>query len=101
MTKNGTFTAYSVETKKYNQEKWDRFTKTEKSGVPYPLAHSGILFESSLLGHDQAMAVAWGILAIADAELSSIGVQVRVVPHEVQYSIEAKPMEDEAHVLGT
>jgi hypothetical protein len=56
-------------------------------GIPFPLIGGGILREAWLMGHAQARALAWTFAA--NWEATHYGpVEVRVVAHDVKYTIE-------------
>lgn len=93
-TQGGTFHAYEPEFR--NGDKWERIqtNRVWHGGIPAPLFTGGIANTIGLQGYAQAMAIAWGFAAEADAAGREI--TVRVVKYEVIYDIKAKRIEPPA-----
>lgn len=97
---SGTLTGYSVEYKE--RDEWIPLeikithypTGARVDGIPFPMLQGGFLAEAWLMGAAQAKAYAWMFAANYEAVHYS-SVAVRIIKHEVTFSLEVKKVADE------
>ena len=98
-TIHGTHEAYSVEWRPDQDSKWRGIpTFASPIGVPPTGCAPGVNKTIGLLGHKEAMALAWGFAAQADKEPWT---EVRVSRYSVIYNIEATRQEDTITIGNT
>jgi hypothetical protein len=95
MNLNGTTVGYKPQWRETDKSEWKNIDwkrinhprGATVDGVPFPAIGCGILTEAWLMGYAQAQTVAWGFAADYEATHYR-GIEVRVVPYDIKYSIE-------------
>jgi len=96
-TQGGQIYGYEVQIKR-SKDSWEPANMIkDKSGVPLPLMHNGILNTMGFYGYAQSKSLAWMIKAIAASEGKQI--DVRIVPFKIIYDIKCYILEDEAKII--